>query len=271
MVFSDTDMLEKIPKNTEVLIFNGNNVPDLDWNLFGIWDQHTELKVVDLSNNRIRTISGKTFHKVGFVRRLLLDHNDILISGPHLHPRLFSNFYNLEALHLTTAFSEEVDTKWYLSDLKEIFLSSNMTKLKFLHLEQNEIWEIGDDDLFCVLPNLTDLYLGDNQLETINFSLDCLEKLRYLDLQYNKIKRLDQKTIEKIERVFAYNDNRTLSLKGNPFRCDCNLKNVYQWLANTSITFYHKEELRCYDGTPAINAGKKIKNVELFDCPAESE
>ena len=53
---------------------------------------------------------------------------------------MFSNFYNLEALHLTNAFTEAVDSKWYLGDLKEIFLNSNMTKLKKLHLEQNEIW-----------------------------------------------------------------------------------------------------------------------------------
>lgn len=155
-------MLEQLPSETEVLIFNGNNISQLDWNLFGIWDEHEGLEVVDLTNNNIRGISGKTFHKVFWlhswfgelpslyfvffylqvknVKRLLLDHNDLIISGPNLHPRLFSNFYNLEELHLTNTFTETVDSRWYLSDLKEILLTSNMTKLRKLHLEQNEIW-----------------------------------------------------------------------------------------------------------------------------------
>ena len=63
-MFRTTEMLEDLPSETEVLIFNGNVIPELDWNLFGIWHEHTQLKVVDLTNNRIRSIAGKTFHKV---------------------------------------------------------------------------------------------------------------------------------------------------------------------------------------------------------------
>jgi hypothetical protein len=48
--------------------------------------------------------------------------------------RVFSNFENLEELHLTNAFTEQIDSKWYLSSLKDIFVSSNLTKLKKLHL-----------------------------------------------------------------------------------------------------------------------------------------
>lgn len=74
------------------------------------------------------------------MKRLVLDHNDLMISGPNLHPRVFTNFYNLEALHMTNTFTETIDSKWYLKDLKAILLASNMTKLNRLHLEQNEIW-----------------------------------------------------------------------------------------------------------------------------------
>jgi hypothetical protein len=66
--------------------------------------------------------------------------NHSTCSGPNLHTRLFSNFYNLEHLHMTNAFTETIDSKWYLRDLKSVFLASNMTKLTKLHLEQNEIW-----------------------------------------------------------------------------------------------------------------------------------
>ncbi len=80
-------MLESLPKNTQVLIFNGNNVPNLDWNVLGIWDEHTKLEVIDFTNNRIRDIPGKSFHKVKNVKRLVLDHNNLMISGANLHRR----------------------------------------------------------------------------------------------------------------------------------------------------------------------------------------
>jgi hypothetical protein len=72
-------MLEQLPDGVEVLIFNGNSIPVLDWNVFGVWDEHDKLEVIDLSNNGIKMISGKSFHKVGKVKRLVLDHNNLMI------------------------------------------------------------------------------------------------------------------------------------------------------------------------------------------------
>ena len=76
-----------------------------------------------------------------------------------------------------------IDSKWYLEDLRDIFMSAGgMKKLWKLHLEQNEIWSI-TKDTFCGLPELKDLYLGDNQLTDIDFNINCINNLRYLDLQ----------------------------------------------------------------------------------------
>ena len=60
----NTTMLKQLPLHTQVLLFNGNNIPFLDWNLFGVWDDHVDLRVIDLSNNQIGEIDGKSFHKV---------------------------------------------------------------------------------------------------------------------------------------------------------------------------------------------------------------
>ena len=63
--FNDnTTMLKQLPLHTQVLLFNGNKIPYLDWNVFGVWDDHVDLKVIDLSNNQIEDIDGKAFHKV---------------------------------------------------------------------------------------------------------------------------------------------------------------------------------------------------------------
>ena len=57
-------MLEFLPPETEVLLFNGNNITHFDWNVFGVWDDHQKLKLIDLTNNNIEDIDGKAFHKV---------------------------------------------------------------------------------------------------------------------------------------------------------------------------------------------------------------
>ena len=48
----NTTMLAQLPPQTEVLLFNGNNIPYLDWNIFGVWDDHKNLTVVDLLLSR---------------------------------------------------------------------------------------------------------------------------------------------------------------------------------------------------------------------------
>lgn len=113
-------------------------------------------RIIDMSNNGIRDIKGKAFHHVASVTRLILNHNNI--SNYH-HSRVFSNFLNLQELHLTNAFADNSDAT-LADDLHEIFVNSNLTKLYKLHLEQNEIKSFRDDRVFCALPNLHDLHLG---------------------------------------------------------------------------------------------------------------
>eukprot|EP00095_Tigriopus_kingsejongensis_P004630 maker-scaffold291_size219542-snap-gene-0.13 protein:Tk04630 transcript:maker-scaffold291_size219542-snap-gene-0.13-mRNA-1 annotation:"hypothetical protein DAPPUDRAFT_103849" len=265
--FTNTDMLDQLPDGIQVLIFTGNNIPTLAWNVLGVWDKHEDLSIVDMSNNKIQEIPGKAFHKVGRVKRLLLNHNNLSVSGRHYHERFLSNFVNLEELHLTNAFTETIDSKWYLKSLKQILVSSNFTKLRTLHLEQNEIWSIEDDDMFCSMPSLSNLHLADNQLQDIDFSLDCLEQLTYLDLQYNKIRRLSERTLKKLDDALKSDgDDRAVHLKGNPFHCDCYLKNFQNWLRNTRTTLHHKDEIRCFDGFPDTNAGLRVKDANISDC-----
>jgi len=274
--FTDPDVIEFTPDQTEVLIFTGNHFETLPWNVLGVWENHEKLEVIDLTNNRIKEIQGKSFHKVTNVRRLILNHNDLYIVSTMHHPRVFSNFVNLEELHLTNAFTEQIDSKWYLSDLKDVILNSDLRKLKKLHLEQNEIWEIKDMDMFCQLPELLDLHLSDNQLTDINFSIDCLKKLRYLDLEYNKIRNLPQSTLDKLDQVFgqkkvgidgSWKYTRQLNLHGNPYACDCHMMPFKRWLNHTQVNLINKDAMRCYDGVPETNAGKRIVNLDRLECP----
>ena len=104
---------------------------------------------------------------------------------------------------------------------------------------------IDDPKMFCDLPGLEQLYLGDNQLKSIDFEFDCIKKLKYLDLQYNKIKRLDEHTMKRIDKVFVQTeDGRTdkkINLIQNPWVCDCYLKPFIDWVLSTNSTLQHKE------------------------------
>merc|ERR1712223_59515 len=267
--FNDnTTMLKQLPLHTQVLLFNGNKIPYLDWNVFGVWDDHVDLKVIDLSNNQIEDIDGKALHKVKNVKRLVLNHNNLKISGRYHHRRLLTNFESLEELHLTNAFTEVIDSKWYLDDLEDILLTAQMTKLYKLHLEQNEIWSIDDPKMFCGLPGLKDLYLGDNQLKSIEFDFGCIKQLRYLDLQYNKMKRLDEQTMQRIDQKFGGIKRMQINLIQNPWVCDCYLKPFIDWVLTTNSTLHQKQSMRCWQGKPEVNAGKSFGrvNVEAMGC-----
>jgi len=273
--FTDADGLAQLPNETEVLIFNGNKVPFLRNNVLGMVEEHELLKVIDMSNNGIQEITGKAFHKVRNVEKLILDHNDISISGDENHPRMFTNFLNLRELHLTNAFTENIDSKYYLDDLATMImaaLAEGVNNLTKLYLGQNEIWSI-KNEMFCsdLFPVLSHLDLSNNQLNDLKFKFECIKKLTYLDVSYNKIKRLQPKTLERIGNFFKQPENkdsfvRKLNMIGNPFVCDCTLRPMFDWLSNTQANLYSRDRLRCYTGVPEANAGRKILNIGELKC-----
>lgn len=251
--FRDTEMLENMPPETQVLIFTGNYIPELPWNVFGAINSLENLSIVDMSNNHIREIRGKSYHHVTNVKRLILNHNNLSISKydddvNHHHPRVFSNFVNLKELHLTNAFADNTSAE-LSEDLHDIFVNSNLTQLTKLHLEQNEIRKFSDRRVFCDLPSLQDLHLGDNLLEDINFNVVCLKHLRFLDLERNKftqMKSRDLNLLDVLEKSPGRDKKLTIDINYNPLQCDCTLNNIQDWLKKTNVTIRNLDQLKCY-------------------------
>ena len=106
-----------------MLIFTGNNIENLPWNVFGTLDALPRLEVIDMSNNRIKEIRGKAYHHVKNVKRLILDFNELSLDPVRSHPRLFSNFISLEELHLTDAFEDSPNPRDMASTLHDIFVN----------------------------------------------------------------------------------------------------------------------------------------------------
>lgn len=254
--FSNTSVLEHLPTETETLIFNGNNITILPWNVFGEDDRTPYLKVVDMSNNAIQEIRGKTYHHVASVERLILDHNELSLSSAksgmedHRHPRMFSNFINLKSLHLTNAFKDNSPAN-LANDLHDIFINSNLSVLIKLHLEQNELTGFADQMLFCDLPSLMDLHLGDNLLRGLHFNITCLHHLRFLDLQRNRITRLSKTDLAMLDIFPARGQPLTVDFSGNPL-CDCD--DLFEWLKITKVLVRKRDSLSCKSSTPENNS-----------------
>lgn len=251
--FQNTNVLEKMPPQVEVVIFTGNYLQTLPWNILGTIDEYPHLRVIDMSNNHIREIRGKAYHHVQQVELLILNHNNISISPTddelnHLHPRIFSNFINLRALHLTDAFADFTSSA-LSKDLHAIFVNSNLTKLKKLHLEQNEIVRFKDRNVFCDLPQLMDLYMGDNNLKEINFNIKCLQHLHFLDLERNRFETLNQRDMDALTMLSnlpGRTDELIVDFSRNPFQCDCSIFEFVKWLRDTNVTVRNRNGLMCY-------------------------
>ncbi|KRT81714.1 hypothetical protein AMK59_5595 [Oryctes borbonicus] len=249
--FTDASMLREIPFDTEAVLFTGNRVESLPENIFGEEKNFTKLRLIDMSNNGIRDIPGKTFHHVPNVEMLILNHNNIKISydedKTYHHPRVFSNFINLRELHLTNAFADNTDEQ-LANDLHDIFDKSHLTNVFRLHLEQNEIRYFKDTKVFCNLPSLTQLYLGNNLISHVDFeSFKCL-KLQFLDLQNNSITELsntDLEALDALEDIAMKERTMSVDLNGNPLKCSTSL-NFHNWLQKTNVVIRHEKELQCY-------------------------
>lgn len=130
--------------------------------------------------------------------------------------------------------------------LHTIFINSNLNQLQKLHLEQNEIQSFADRKIFCDLKNLTDLYLGNNNLRELNFDIECLQHLRYIDLEANEIERLTTRDFSAFDSFSRNNRTLTIDIHKNPFVCDCVANTLYSWLRKTKVAVRNNGSLQCH-------------------------
>ncbi|KAL1131743.1 hypothetical protein AAG570_011356 [Ranatra chinensis] len=265
--FTNASVLSQLPPQIQVLIFTGNNIPELPWNVFGTKNSNEQLTEVDMSNNNIREIRGKTYHRVPNVERLILNHNQIstIFEGKiQQHPRVFSNFESLEELHLTDAFADN-SPEDIAAVLHNIFINSDLSRLKKLHLEQNEISHFTDPRLFCDLRDLMDLHLGTNKLSGIDFMVDCLKHLRFIDLEANAIKQLSLRDLSILDSLPDRNQNLTVDLSNNPLSCGCDIQDFFNWLKRTRVTIRNKDKLKCQNDLQGND--QSLVELKQVDCP----
>ncbi|KAF7273812.1 hypothetical protein GWI33_013503 [Rhynchophorus ferrugineus] len=135
------------------------------------------LEVLDLSNNKFRTLGETSFHFLKKLRRVELQDNQI------------------EAIHKGT-FQGDIH-----SNLEEIYFSFNNLKTISQHT-------------FVNLPQLEHLYLDDNKLENLDRrAFMNLEHLKILNLKGNKLTNVSYETFQNLPELedldMAYNNLKT--------------------------------------------------------------
>lgn len=196
------------------------------------------LKWLSFRGNPLGFVSRMTFTQFGYLK---LEELDLSYCGiTTLEEMALSNLVRLKKLHLQYNNIENLSGESF----------NTLGELEELHLDHNKIRTLGQ----LTFMSLQTLYLNFNNIDRLKGdTLTHLVKLRNLELDHNKL------------RYFAPNsfpdDLQSVSLNGNPWRCDCNMKWV---LDNTKWKqFFQNSSLICT--FPSRYRGRNILSLEADD------
>lgn len=216
--------------------------------------QLLEMRVLDLSYNRITHLNSSLLSELGELTTLVLSGNQITI----LPMRLLKSCENLRSIDLSYNSIQSLD--------ESIF--SSTTAVQYIDLSHNQITDIRT--VFSGLKHLVTLILSHNRIDKIMrgqfphfvkhlylqgnqilfitaHTFKSLNKLQTVDLSENKLTSLNRMDVE-----IAFNMDYvpTFNLESNPFVCDCSLGWLKDWTlgrldTRTLPTFYLNSGLSC--------------------------
>ena len=162
--------------------------------------------------------------------------------------------------------------------ITNLIKSNQLKNIVELKLADNNLKDPDFMDIFCKLPHLKLLHLSNNQIEKIDFNINCLNNLsslELLNLESNKIQTITKKLTAKFVNFKKMNSKFHVNLFNNPLRCDCSLKSFYRWLLTNESTeiIVDKYNLKClHPNSISFALNKTVLNSNLDEyCPNDQE
>lgn len=266
-----TNFIGNIKDHVTRITITGSDLAELRQNIFGSCLGLTELvlqrlKTVDLSDNGIKTIHGKSFHCMPHLTNLTLRNNEWQLDRHATHVGYFTSVPSLKHLDLTNAFEEMWNGSYHIPNLVHVLNVTNLTHLETLSLASNEFYSFGSGAgaSLCEMTALKTLNLSNNYLNNPELK-DCMTNLATLDLSHNKMPIVHEDLRRVIDNLHSLEDVR---LDHNPFHCDCGLVDTYRWLQQTEAPI-NKNELRCSTGYHSSYINKAVISLNESDLKCQ--
>ncbi|XP_016098321.1 toll-like receptor 5 [Sinocyclocheilus grahami] len=189
----------------------------------------TNLKTLYLQFNKISSMSEfyTILEKFPQIEEIVFRGNELVYCPDDEHKVLSQK---IKILDLAIAGLEVI---WSEGTCLNLF--DDLHQLEALFLSSNRLQSL-PKDIFKDLTSLIFLDLSSNSLKYLPNGI-FPKSLQYLNLEYNSVYSVDPNLFS----TLSY-----LSLLGNGFNCDCNLRDFQTWLNQTNITLFHPiEDVTC--------------------------
>lgn len=215
------------------------------------------LTVADLSNLRINTIIKPLCFCENKLKNLSLNGNTFWYwKGPLL------GLTELTHLNLAWDYCQRISLDFfhYFPKLKHLNVPGNylgfplstdengtifskLDQLEVLNMSSNKI-KFMPYKIFNGLELLQELYLDSNQIQTVNWNMNRMVKLKLINLHDNQIINIDGNVRQQWNNLI-FQHAFSVDLSNNSFVCNCEHLDLINWFSDTKVHFIRHQDYKC--------------------------
>lgn len=245
------------------------------------------LEILKLNNNLISNLTSDTFHNMSQLTELHMEWNQIA----QLDDDVFSMLPGLKVLNLRgnllTTFSEKV-FGFEPSNLSELNLKGNrlselsslssLVSLTDINLSSNRLSML-PEDIFLNVTNLESVDLSENQLTLLPERIfNDLFIIKSIYLHRNNLTKLDPQLFKDqtyLQQLYLSENHletlppllldpfviqHTIRLHGNPWKCDCQMWYLHDWVLRNSQDIEMLDRVLCE--SPNILRKRTVASID---------